>query len=156
MKKTVVVSIHHKIKLLPAVRIRISDIRNRFSAQIAKIVNAGKNFVIRASLVPINQESRMSTLIRSFSLARKMELERRRQSLITITYNSLSNTATKLEKSNNILNILSPENVLKRGFTLTSLNGVIIKNCNQLKTDDLIDTLFSDGSVRSRVLEEDK
>ncbi|MDO9579441.1 MAG: hypothetical protein Q7J06_02580, partial [Bacteroidales bacterium] len=53
----------------------------------------------------------------------------------------------------NTLNFLNPENILKRGFTITSLNGMIIRISDQLNTDDLIDTQFSDGSVRSRIIE---
>jgi exodeoxyribonuclease VII large subunit len=51
------------------------------------------------------------------------------------------------------LGILSPENVLKRGYTITSYNGRILKKQNRLKTDDIIDTQFSDGSVSSRIIE---
>jgi exodeoxyribonuclease VII large subunit len=49
--------------------------------------------------------------------------------------------------------MLSPENVLKRGYTITSLNGRIVKRRDQLETDDIIDTKFSDGSVSSKIVE---
>ena len=56
----------------------------------------------------------------------------------------------------NTLNILNPENVLKRGYTITSLNGRILKSSDQVKADDIIDTQFSDGTVRSKVVEKTK
>jgi exodeoxyribonuclease VII large subunit len=52
----------------------------------------------------------------------------------------------------NSLKILDPGNVLKRGYTITSLDGKIIKKHDQLKKDDMINTRFSDGSVSSKVV----
>ena len=49
--------------------------------------------------------------------------------------------------------MMNPENVLLRGYTITSCNGKIIKKSDELKNDDLIDTHFSDGNVKSRILE---
>ena len=63
----------------------------------------------------------------------------------------LNESRSKIDGMENSLKILDPENVLKRGYTITSLKGKIIKLRSQLRTDDLIDTRFSDGSVTSRV-----
>jgi exodeoxyribonuclease VII large subunit len=52
----------------------------------------------------------------------------------------------------NMLKILDPENILRRGYTITSLNGKILKNSDQLNRDDIIDTRFSDGTVTSKVV----
>jgi exodeoxyribonuclease VII large subunit len=68
--------------------------------------------------------------------------------------NHLRQSVKGIETLSNHLKIINPENVLKRGFTLTSLNGYIVKNAGMLKENDVIDTKFSDGSVKSRVLEE--
>ena len=58
-----------------------------------------------------------------------------------------------LEGLKNTLNILKPESVLQRGYTITSINGRILKRSDQVKIDDLIDTQFSDGVMKSRVVE---
>lgn len=47
------------------------------------------------------------------------------------------------------LRIISPENILKRGYTLTLKNGKIIKSAQQLKENDIIETRFSDGTKTS-------
>ena len=52
----------------------------------------------------------------------------------------------------NSLKILDPENVLKRGYTITSLNGKIIKKGKSLRKDDVIDTRCSDGTISSKVV----
>jgi exodeoxyribonuclease VII large subunit len=66
--------------------------------------------------------------------------------------NYLKFSSKKIESLDNHLNVINPENVLKRGFTLTTLNGSIVKNAGNLKDGDIIDTKFMDGSVMSRVL----
>lgn len=54
------------------------------------------------------------------------------------------------EKSQYI-RMVSPENILKRGYTLTLKNGKIIKSAKELLEDDVIETLFTDGSTLSEV-----
>jgi exodeoxyribonuclease VII large subunit len=45
----------------------------------------------------------------------------------------------------------SPENILKRGYTLTLKQGRIIKSKEELLEGDIIETLFADGKVESAV-----
>ena len=47
------------------------------------------------------------------------------------------------------LEILNPENVIKRGYTITYQNGVVIKSAQNLETGDVIETLFRDGLIKS-------
>ena len=68
--------------------------------------------------------------------------------------NHLKLSAKGIETLSSQLKSLRPENVLKRGFTLTSKNGHIVKSAELLKEGDIIDTKFSDGSVQSRVMKD--
>lgn len=52
------------------------------------------------------------------------------------------------EKSQYI-RMVSPENILKRGYTMTLKNGKIIKSVKELAGNDTIETVFSDGRVES-------
>jgi len=144
------------IKLIPAAQILISEIRNNLSGKIIEIVNVGKGYIIRAGLFPANQESRLVSIVKSFSSVKETEIDRRRQNLTTLTLNSIKRRSTRLEGLEKALNILSPKSVLKRGYTITSLNGRIVKKRGILKPDDIIDTQFSDGSVCSRIVKKQK
>jgi exodeoxyribonuclease VII large subunit len=79
-------------------------------------------------------------------------LTRKKEILASTSKNRLSTIKNLLAGFNNSLKILDPENVLKRGYTITSMNGKILKKCKQIKKDDVLDTKFSDGSVSSRVV----
>lgn len=46
---------------------------------------------------------------------------------------------------------LNPENILKKGYTLSMKDGKIIKDINQLTEKDVIETRFTNGSVKSQI-----
>ena len=57
----------------------------------------------------------------------------------------------KIHISENSVRLLNPENVLKRGYSLTLKNGEIVKSVAQLNVNDEIETRFTDGKVRSKI-----
>ena len=52
----------------------------------------------------------------------------------------------------NVIN-LSPEMVLKRGYSITRFNGRVVKNVNVLKPGDLLHIKIADGKILSTVLD---
>ena len=140
------------IKLFPLARIMVSDVKERLSSQILEIINIGKELIIRSGLIPANQESRLSSAARSFSSVKETELKRNCKRLMTGTYNCLSINNVKFKGMSNSLQILNPQNVLLRGFSITSVNGRIIKNPDQVNKDDIIDTQLYEGTLKSRVI----
>ncbi len=63
----------------------------------------------------------------------------------------LDNQKHKLSLFEQSAKYLNPENILKKGYTLTLKDGIIIKDKNQLKANDTIITKFKDGEVKSIV-----
>ena len=57
---------------------------------------------------------------------------------------------TNLEKN---INILSPVNILNRGFSITRLNGKSITNIDKLQTGDKIITQLASGQIDSEIKE---
>jgi len=47
--------------------------------------------------------------------------------------------------------MVSPQNILKRGYTLTWKAGKIVTSAAKLQPDDVIETLFWDGKIESQV-----
>ena len=48
--------------------------------------------------------------------------------------------------------MVSPQNVLKRGYSLTVRDGKIIQSAADLKADDVVETHFADGVVESKII----
>lgn len=141
------------IRLFPLARIMISDVKNRLSTEIFEIINIGKELIIRAGLVPANQESRLSSAAKSYSSVKELVLKRNCQRLINSTVNFLSVNKIQLKGLEDMLQILNPESVLQRGFSITSINGRIVTDIDKINIDDKIDTQLYNGNLRSSVVE---
>jgi exodeoxyribonuclease VII large subunit len=48
--------------------------------------------------------------------------------------------------------LLNPDNIIKRGYTLTYKDGKILKSASNLNENDKIETRFSDGIVKSKII----
>lgn len=141
------------IRLLPLARIMLAGIKDKLSGRIIEIINIGKEQTFRAGLISANLRSRLLSTVKTFSIDKETAIERRRQIIISCTVTSLNKNNIRLEGLENTLKILKPENVLQRGYTLTSINGKFLKSHVQVNVDDIVDTQFIDGSIRSRVID---
>ncbi|MCR9099635.1 MAG: exodeoxyribonuclease VII large subunit [bacterium] len=57
----------------------------------------------------------------------------------------------QLRQFEQLLQLLSPEATLRRGYTLTTLNGQPVTNARSAKKGNILTTRFKDGSVKSKV-----
>jgi exodeoxyribonuclease VII large subunit len=141
-----------RLKLIPVARMMISEFKEDLSGILIEMINTGKDYIMRAGLFPARHKSRLISGARSYLSSNGSLVVRERQSLSSIYRNYLNNVNSRISGYKNSLKILDPENVLKRGYTITSFNGKIIKKRSHLKKDDIIDTKFSDGSIASKVV----
>jgi len=139
------------IRLIPLSRILISEIKDKLSTKIIDIINIGKEFIFRAGLIPANQESSLTSVVKSFTSGKDIVLQRCSQNITTSTINFLNMNNVSITGLESKVNLLNPENVLQRGYSVTSINGRIVKNSDQVKNNDLVDTQLYIGSLRSRV-----
>jgi len=145
-----------RIKLIPLATIMMAETRENLTTKIINIINIGKACIVKSGLTPANQESRLITATRLYSSGKGAMIVRMAQNLAFFTSNALTKTNVRLTGLESNLSILDPVSVLMRGFTVTSLNGMIMKKGEQLNIDDIIDTQFSDGVVKSRVMKKIK
>ncbi len=140
-----------RMKLIPVATLMISEFKALLSGNIIELINTGKELISKAARVPSNQLTRLTHSARSLISGHRSSIDIKKQNLKSSTIGLTGRINVKIQGLENSLGILSPENVLKRGYTITSLNGKIIKQSALLKDDDLIDTIFRDGTVKSRV-----
>ena len=55
----------------------------------------------------------------------------------------------KLDIAEKHLKLMSPDNILKKGYTLTMKDGKVVKSSTELKAGDSITTVFSDSQIES-------
>ncbi len=72
--------------------------------------------------------------------------------LVTTTATQALLTATmQLQALDDKVALLSPRNILNRGYSLTTLGGKFITSATQLKAGDVITTHFKDGAASTQV-----
>ena len=141
-----------RIKLNPVARLMLSEVKEDLSGRIFEIINKAREYIGRAGLSPVNQKSRLFSAIRSFTSVKELSLKQNRLDLFKFTSGSLKSNNIRVTGLESVLEMVRPENVLRRGYTITSLNGKIIKSRAEVKADEIIDTQFSDGSISSKVV----
>ncbi len=65
---------------------------------------------------------------------------------------SLKNSFILIEGQEKVVNLLNPLNLLKRGYSLTFVDGKILKSVENIKKGQRIQTQFVDGIVDSEVI----
>jgi exodeoxyribonuclease VII large subunit len=140
-------------KLNPLTKIMLSAIKDKLSGKIIEIINIGKEYTFKASRIPASQESRLASDAKAFTSGKETVLRSNIQNLIAGTRSLMNMNNLMLKGLVSILTLLNPENVLQRGYSITSIKGLILKNSNKVEKDDLIDTQLYNGSLRSKVVE---
>jgi exodeoxyribonuclease VII large subunit len=141
-----------RMRLIPAAKLLLSGDKALLSGKIIELINTGKEYILKSGIVPANHKSRLISATGAFSSGKYSFLERKRLEIISLAYNFLVNRKSKTDTLENALKILNPANVLKRGYSITSLKGRILKSSGETTENDIIDTKFTDGSIKSKVI----
>lgn len=67
------------------------------------------------------------------------------------TVSFLQKEKKRINFNDNAIRLLNPENVLKRGYSLTLKRGKIIKSVKDLAVNETIETRLSDGNLKSKI-----
>lgn len=104
-------------------------------------------------------EQKLDNMLEKLGSIMTYKLEREKSKLNNLSkmispnmLNRLDKEKIKLENIETKLNLLNPENILKKGYSLTLVEGKIAKSINSVKKGSIIDTKFSDGIIKSEVL----
>lgn len=71
------------------------------------------------------------------------------QKLHLMFHNTLQERHHKIELMENTLTHISPENILKRGYSITILNGKVLKNAEDASSGNELRTILNSGELRS-------
>ena len=61
------------------------------------------------------------------------------------------NIVLELNNIEKYIAVLNPVNVLKRGYSITMLNGKVLKNSSEAEKNDTLKTILYDGTITSKV-----
>jgi exodeoxyribonuclease VII large subunit len=141
------------IKLLPMARVMISLSREKISSKVMELARLGREKTFRSGIITEGMKSRLISSVKAFSAEQTRAAEAAKQRLTSSVATSLHNCRERILSLENALTILNPENVLRRGYSITSLDGKILKYSTQVNMGDIIDTRLMDGTIKSKVIQ---
>ncbi|MDE6410748.1 MAG: exodeoxyribonuclease VII large subunit [Muribaculaceae bacterium] len=81
--------------------------------------------------------------------AARVEMDRLR--LMNILRGATERQMMRIQRMEDLLRVLSPENTLKRGYSITRKNGKAVFDASELKEGDVLITSFNCGEIKSIV-----
>jgi exodeoxyribonuclease VII large subunit len=105
-----------------------------------------------------NQKISQANNFASGSFNRAINVRKQRligylQRIGTLAQGTLEQEKHRIEIADHKRMMSDPAAILKRGFTITTFQGRLVKDIALLKQDDSIRTHFYDGSIESKIIE---
>jgi len=124
---------------------RLMSLGEAIFRQATDAMAESKMFLSRASLILENN-------VRRIIDSEKSKLRIAATRLTGSTAAVLAREKSRLDASETLMKMLSPEATLRRGYTMTLLNGRSSFNPDELKPGDTIETIFKDNkSITSKI-----
>ncbi|MBQ7634678.1 MAG: exodeoxyribonuclease VII large subunit [Bacteroidaceae bacterium] len=122
----------------------IDDLMARLSKSVSEAVN-------HHTLLLRETSARLQIAAKSLSQAERLRTERLRLLLSTATRSHLGNQRQRLATLGKQVALLDPQNVLERGYSLTTCGGHVVRRASDLHHGDVLLTRFGKGTAQSRV-----
>ena len=104
------------------------------------------------------EEQKIDDLLDKLNISMKTRIEKEQPKIKNLQEKLITTIKHKIEKEENKINnikikldLLNPDNVLKKGYSITLINGKIAKSIKELNKGDTITTKLSDGQVISEI-----
>ena len=128
--------------------------------RLSKIKHQLNSSVLLWSSYHKNQIQKMTTAVKhaidDSLLKKNAKVNQLNQQLIAQTEKRLFREKERIHYNENTIRLIDPLNVLKRGYSMTFSEGKLVKNVDELKTNDEIETRFATGKVKSKITNTDK
>jgi len=100
----------------------------------------------------LEQSSRQLNFIIRRQVMKKQNLLTQYDQLLRIrVVETIRNEKKAIQSIEDKLRLVDPMNILKRGYSLTMINGRILKSIFEVKNGDLVETKLRDGNIISKV-----
>ena len=144
----------------------LEDLQNLIVSNVENLLNASKQELnYYSSTIPLTarrllqvQDSLLSRISATIPLTVKSHIERREQTLKMLNNkmqmaleNSLTRERLRLDSLEKQVELLSPMHVLKRGYSLVTINGRCVTSASQVQSGDVVVNQFYDGKIESNV-----
>ena len=132
---------------------------NRAVNTMSQLMSLQDNLVQFSRSILIHEERQLNAWSKDVYHHAKSYLHATRNTLLYLKERLKSVVKYSLEKERftiqnhaHFVSLSQPENMLKRGYSITTCNGKTIKSVANIEVGDIIQTRFSDGEVDSKIV----
>lgn len=143
-------------RLLDAQAELIAAVRHRNELEQARLVRMSEKIPVLFSLVKTRQEQRIERHLANITTALNDKLSREHHRLSLIESQLAPTLSQQLTRENYRLQLLqqrlealNPQRLLQRGYSITLCKGKVVKDAQQLKAGDEIETKLANGKITS-------
>jgi exodeoxyribonuclease VII large subunit len=135
---------------------RIAEFESGLEEDYSRIRDIATEIINDTRLHLGSLATRINYSVRSSVNERNTSLASARIRLVNASGNILRRLDDRIRSYETSLDMLRPENILKRGYTITMHNGRTLRNSHEAAQGSLIKTIFADGPLLSRVTGKNK
>lgn len=143
-------------RLLDAQAELIAAVRHRNELEQARLVRMSEKIPVLFSLVKTRQDQRIERHLANITTALNDKLSREHHRLSLIESQLAPTLSQQLTRENYRLQLLqqrlealNPQRLLQRGYSITLCKGKVVKDAQQLKAGDEIETKLANGKITS-------
>jgi exodeoxyribonuclease VII large subunit len=137
--------------MIPIVQKRLHFESNRINLNGQKISLLAKSIIEKQRQNFDYYQFELRKLGKSFIKWKIKELEQYREKLKTRLNHILKKEKQRINYLENAVQHFNPDNVLKKGYSITKHNGKIITNTQNLKEGQSVETILYQGKFSSKV-----
>lgn len=124
------------------------EFENLLSIQLA-IANATRIRLQEETIAINSYQLKSAYILKDWAKQQENTLATAKERLNNSTLRILKSKDERLENIEKQINLISPENLLRKGYTFTIKDGKMVRKAKDLNVGDTISTVFSDGKKES-------
>jgi exodeoxyribonuclease VII large subunit len=129
----------------------LKDRNSKLKPLLVGVKNLSNHYIVRQNHL-LDQSGKLLKFVFREQMLNNKNLINQFQFMIKIrSLDQIQKEKKNLSSIQEKLRLVDPQNILKRGYSLTMMNGKIVKSVIQIKEGDKLETRLSDGIVESKV-----
>lgn len=138
-------------QLVPAAKSNIEKSKHKINLLITNFANTNKQYLNAQYGIMHTKLYELRNLIKASLKHQHFSLELYKQNVKKYVNSYFNAHKEKLNNKENAKKYLDPKNILKRGFSITRHNQRVIKSVDNIKKEDVIETILYKGKIESVV-----
>jgi len=123
--------------------------KNNLTKTWSALPSLAKLYIFRDTTTVKSLKTQLKSSTKKFFIDQKYFIPDYHKELKTLSIQKMASNYKRIEFMERMLATINPANTLKKGYTITKVDGKAAKSANEIMQGNLITTIFWDGEVKS-------